>query len=139
MKELNKEKYDVNNGMWYIKEGDYYYPEYYVGKGLTIEEATKIKEQKEKEYSKDNNEEIEYKQNLGKYALARLNYIKEYKKVLYLEMKLNNTLYEHLLEVDKRAHKQVDEIVLAMAKQDGTNEELKAKDQLKWVRFDEQL
>ena len=137
MKELNKEKYDVNNGMWYIKNGDYYYPEYYVGKGLTIEEATKIKEQKEKEYSKDNNEEIEYKQNLGKYALARLNYIKEYKKALYLEMKLNNTLYEHLLDVDKRAHKQVDEIVLAMAKQDGTNEELKAREQLKWVRFDE--
>lgn len=107
----------------------------YVGKGLTIEEATKIKEQKE--YSKDNNQEIEHKQNLGEYALARLNYIKEYKKALYLEMKLNNTLYEHLLNVDTRAHKQVDEIITAMAKQDGTNEELKAKDQLKWVRINE--
>ena len=26
MKELNKEKYDVNNGKWYKKNGDYYSP-----------------------------------------------------------------------------------------------------------------
>lgn len=129
------EKYDEKNGFWYKKIGDYYFPEYYVGKNLSIEEAAKLKEEKIKNGVEpmlefNNNQE---KVNLGKYGLMRLNYLKNYKKGLYAELLMTNKLTEHLLDIDKTATEQVDRIVKAMAEIDGTNEELKAKDQLKWV------
>ena len=40
------DKYDEKNGFWYKKVGDYYFPEYYVGKNLSIDEATKLKRRK---------------------------------------------------------------------------------------------
>lgn len=43
MEELKNEIYDKNNGFWYKRDGDYYFPEYYLGKGLSLEEATKLK------------------------------------------------------------------------------------------------
>lgn len=129
------EKYDEKNGFWYKKIGDYYFPEYYVGKNLSIEEATKLKKEKIKNgvepmFEFNNSQR---KVNFGKYGLMRLNYLKNYKKGLYAELLMTNKLTEHLLDIDKTATEQVDKIVKAMAEIDGTNEELKAKDQLKWV------
>lgn len=129
MKELKNEIYDKNNGFWYKREGDYYFPEYYLGKGLTIKQATKFKEEK----SKDDNTEITTNAILGKYGRARLNYIKEYKKGLYTELLMNGTLNKHLVETDRTANERIDNIIKSMAKQDNTNEELKRTDQFKWV------
>ena len=71
--------------------------------------------------------------HIGKYSRMRLHYLREQKHALYTGLLLSGKLNEHLHEVDERAEKQVDEIVTAMAKADGTDEALKARDQLRWV------
>ena len=42
-------------------------------------------------------------------------------------------LHAYLYEIDTLVHQRVEEIVPAMAKRNGTNEELKARDQMEWV------
>lgn len=91
----------------YHREGDYLIPD------LTIGEQKQV--------------------HLGKYGMMRLNYLKTQKKAEYSIMLIEGKLSEHLEDIDKTAKERVDRIVTAMAKQDGTDEELKAKDQLKWV------
>ena len=56
MEELKNEIYDKNNGFWYKRDGDYYFPEYYLGKGLSLEEATRLKGQRVKEDTENNTE-----------------------------------------------------------------------------------
>lgn len=124
------DKYDEKNGFWYKKVGDYYLPSYYVGKNLSIEEAEeKIKNRTESMLEFNNQE----KTNLGKYGIMRLNYLKNHKRGYYTELVMTDKLIEHLVQIDKTANEQVNRIVKAMAEQDGTNEELKAKDQMQWV------
>jgi len=131
---LLMDKYDEKNGFWYKKVGDYYLPNYYVGKNLSIEEATRLKEEKIKNGTKSmlkfNNQE---KVNLGKYGIMRLNYLKNHKRGYYTELVMTDKLIDHLTQIDKTANEQVNRIIKTMAEQDGTNEELKAKDQMQWV------
>ena len=65
--------YDENNGLYYTKIGDYYYPNIAV----------------------DNTEKV----TLGKYGRARLRYLKEYNKGLYTELLMTGKLTEHLKEL----------------------------------------
>lgn len=132
MEELKNEIYDKDNGFWYKKNGDYYFPEYYLGKGMSIEEATRLKEQRVKEDTK-NNTECRENVILGKYGRARLNYIKTHKRGLYAELLMNGTLNKHLAEIDKTATERINRIIKEMAKQDNTNEQLKETNQLLWV------
>lgn len=69
---LKKEYYDESNGLWYELKGDYYYPM------IAIPKQAKI--------------------ILGKYGKARLNYIKQYKKGLYTELLMTDTLNKHLVK-----------------------------------------
>ncbi len=74
MEELKNEIYDKDNGFWYKRDGDYYFTEYYLGKGLSLEEATRLKEQRVKE---DTENATDSSENvlLGKYGRARLKFI----------------------------------------------------------------
>lgn len=132
MEELKNEIYDKNNGFWYKRDGDYYFPEYYLGKGLSLEEATKLKEQRIKEDAKNNTECCE-NTILGKYGIARLNYIKTHNRGLYAELLMNGTLNKHLVEIDRTATERINRIIKEMAEQDNSNEQLKETNQLLWV------
>lgn len=70
---------------------------------------------------------------LGKYGLMRLRHLRRNDKDLYLQLYMTGTLKEHLLEVDREATRQVEAIVKQMAAKEGTNEALKARDQMAWV------
>lgn len=65
----------------------------------------------------------------------RQNYLKERHKGIYTGMVLNGTLMEHLLEVQERAEKAYKWLVEQMARVEGVTEELKATDQMEWVRW----
>lgn len=132
MEELKNEIYDKDNGFWYKRDGDYYFTEYYLGKGLSLEEATRLKEQRVKE---DTENATDSSENvlLGKYGRARLNYIKTHKRGLYAELLMNGTLNKHLAEIDRTATERINRIIKAMAEQDNTNEQLKETNQLLWV------
>ena len=75
---------------------------------------------------------------LGKYGRLRLNYLKTNKKAEYMILQMENKLQKHLMDIDITATKRVNAIVKALAKKENVTEELKAKDQLEWVRKDEQ-
>lgn len=75
---------------------------------------------------------------LGKYGRLRLNYLKNNKKAEYMILQMENKLQKHLIDVDITATKRVNAIVKALAKKEIVTEELKANNQLEWVRKDEQ-
>lgn len=65
--------------------------------------------------------------------MEREKFLKEHYGATYSQMIVENSLVPHLNEIDERAEKMVDEIVASMAAQDGTDEELKLRDPMKWV------
>lgn len=132
MEELKNEIYNKDNGFWYKRDGDYYFPEYYLEKGLSLEEATRLKEQRVKEDTENTTKSSE-NAILGKYGRTRLNYIKTHKRGLYAELLMNGTLNKHLAEIDRTATEQINRLIKAMAEQDNTNEQLKETNQLLWV------
>lgn len=72
---------------------------------------------------------------IGKYGKLRLRYLKEHKKAEYTILLMNNELQKHLMEVDKIATERFELLLKQYAAKENITEELKAKDQLKWVRL----
>ena len=71
---------------------------------------------------------------LGKYALLRRSYLKEHRRILFTNLLTSGKLTEHLMEIEKAAQNRMEQVVKAMAAQEGVTEELKARDQMEWVR-----
>ena len=71
---------------------------------------------------------------IGKYGRMRRSYLKEYRKIPYNNYVLEGTLSKHLAEIDQACNERIENIVSAMAKQEGVTEALKAADQIEWVR-----
>ena len=71
---------------------------------------------------------------VGKYGRMRLDYLKEHRKILYTNYLMESTLSKHLSEIDQACNERMENIVSAMAKQEGVTEALKAADQMEWVR-----
>ena len=109
-KNVNKDViYDENNGLYYTKIGDYYYPNIVV----------------------DNIEKV----TLGKYGRARLRYLKGYKKGLYIELLITGKLTDHLKEIDLNSKQKVHSIIQNMAKKDNIPVYYDGKmEQLEWVK-----
>lgn len=76
----------------------------------------------------------EESRSLGKYGMLLKSYLKEHRKGLYSCMLLQGTLYDHLYEIDEEAHRFLSRCVKEMAAIEGVDEQLKAKDQMEWVR-----
>ena len=71
---------------------------------------------------------------LRKFGLMRKHYLKEHRGGIYQGMVLSGTLKEHLLSVQEQAETRFDMLVEQMADREGVNEQLKAQDQMLWVR-----
>ena len=70
---------------------------------------------------------------LGKYGKLRQKYLLAHKSRLVQALVIKGQWWEHLWEIDETAQQQIDQMVAAMAKQDGTDEALKERDPLRWV------
>ena len=105
---MKKQIYDEKNGMGYTLHGDYYLPD------LVLRE-----------------EEPTY----GKYGMLRKQFLKEYRSARYQYMLLTGKLNEHLNQIDQEAREQVEMLMKQMAEKKGVTEELKAQDQMEWVRL----
>ena len=70
---------------------------------------------------------------IGKYGRMRRRYLKEHRKILYNNYVLEGTLFKHLSEIDQACNERMENIVSAMAKQEGVTEALKAANQIEWV------
>ena len=63
----------------------------------------------------------------------RARYLRENKKAEYSIMMIDNTLQNHLIEVDKTAKARFDLLMKQFAERENITEELKAKNQMEWV------
>ena len=101
-----KERF-TENGIEYVRNGDYYIP------NLTVPD--------DKVY------------NIGKYGRMHAKFIKENRSCFYSMKMLGGTWLAYLEEIDTSAKEMVDRLIKDMAVKQGITEELKAKDQMAWV------
>ena len=71
---------------------------------------------------------------LRKFGLMRKHYLKEHRSGIYQGMVLSGTLKEHLLSVQEQTETRFDVLVEQMSKREGVNEQLKAQDQMLWIK-----
>ena len=71
--------------------------------------------------------------NIGKYGLLHLDFIKEHRKGRYTTLILECRLNEYLHKIDLEANEMLETIVLRLATERGIDENLKARDMLRWV------
>ena len=91
----------------YTKQGDYLIPD------ITIRQPRKA---------------------LGHYGRLRKTYLQYFRPILFNELVLSDMLFEHCLEIEETARNRIDVILSGVMKQYGITEELKAENQMEWVR-----
>ena len=67
--------------------------------------------------------------------MLRKQFLKEHRSAKYQYLLLTGKLTEHLNQIDQEARKKVEILMEQMVKKQGATEELKAQDQMKWVRL----
>ena len=75
----------------------------------------------------------------AKYGMMRKTYLKEYRPVMYSLYMLEDRLTEHLNLVDDEAQERMGILVRQMMEKQGVTEELKARDQMEWVRAENNI
>ena len=63
---------------------------------------------------------------IGHYGRLRKAYLETYRPVLFNELVLSDTLYEHCAEINEAARNRMELIVPELAKRNGVTEKLKA-------------
>ena len=106
-KELKERFINKKTGIEYVRQGDYYIP------NLVLPKQKKI--------------------HLNKYGRMRLNYLKEHKKSEYIIMFMENTLIDHLEEIQETATKRVNQIIDDLKAKSNLTEDMKNTDMLYWV------
>lgn len=104
---MEKVIYDEKNGIWYELQGDYYVP------------CLKLPEEEQ--------------QSIGVWGQRHLRYIKQNRKVLYLNLLTSGKLNGYLADLDKQAEEMFSRLVEQMAEREGVTEQLKADNQMEWV------
>ena len=99
------EKYIKENGITYELRGEQYYP------------LLELPEQKE----------------IGKYGRLHLEYLKAHRKGYHTTLLMEGTLNQRLCEIDLEAKTMLESIITRLATERGINEDLKARDMLRWV------
>ena len=99
------DKYIKENGITYELRGEQYYP------------LLELPEQKE----------------IGKYGRLHLEYLKTHRKGRYTNLLSEGTLNQRLYEIDVEAKQMVESIITCLATERGIDENLKARDMLRWV------
>ena len=100
--------YDENNSLLYAKQGDYYLPEL----ALPPEEEKPI----------------------GIWGQRHLQYLKEHKQFVYINLLTSGRLNEYLASVDEQAEDMFSRLVEEYADRQGVTERLKAENQILWVQ-----
>lgn len=104
---MEKVIYDEKNGLWYELQVDYYIP------------CLKLPEEEQR--------------SIGVWGQRHLRYIKQNRKVLYLNLLTSGKLNGYLADLDKQAEEMLSQLVKQMAEREGITEQLKANNQMKWV------
>ena len=71
--------------------------------------------------------------DIGKLGRMRGEFLKEYRHSEYMKLFLSGELNQYLHEFEEECNDMMDQIVEQMKIKEGVTEELKAKDQMKWI------
>lgn len=71
---------------------------------------------------------------IGVWGERRRQYLRAHRRPIYSGMLMAESLNAHLEEIDHQAKKMLDRLMAQMAEQEGATEQLKAEDQMEWVR-----
>ena len=104
---MEKHIYNEQTGISYTLQGDYYLPDL----ALSDEEE----------------------QSIGLWGQRHLRYIKQHRKVLYLNLLTSGKLNGYLADINKQAEDMLSRLVEQMAEREGVTEELKANSQMERV------
>ena len=70
---------------------------------------------------------------IGIWGQRHLRYLKNHRKVLYINLLTSGKLNSYLADIDKQAEEMLERLVKQMAAAEGITEQLKAADQMAWV------
>jgi hypothetical protein len=104
---MKKHYIDAKTGISYTLHGGYYLPD------LALSQQKKVE--------------------LNRFGRSRLRYLKEHKRVQYVDLLTSGELRDHLSEIQDEAQARFDEIVGWMKANRDITEELKAHNQMAWV------
>ena len=104
---MEKRIYNEQTGINYTLQGDYYLPD------------LALPEQED--------------EPIGLWGQRHLKYIKQHRKILYINLLTSGKLNEHLADIDKQAENMVFRLVKQIAEREGVTEQLKADNQMEWV------
>ena len=97
----------IENGIEYVKRGDFYFP----------------------------NVEVPKKHRpLGVYGRLHKEFIKNYRKGFYSSLILQGKLDEYLYALNREAYRMLNELIDYFAENEGVTEDLKKENQMEWVR-----
>ena len=109
MTEMKKHIYDESNGLWYELIGDYYIP------ALTLPS--------------------EEQRPIGKWGRMHREYLREHCPILLNDLILSGQLWTYLADLNEQAQRRLQSIIRQMQEAESVTEEMKAADQMAWVRF----
>ena len=72
--------------------------------------------------------------NIGVWALRHKRYLKQHHKVLYYNLLTSGKLDSHLADIEEQAQQLFLRLVKELVEKEGVTEQLKAADQMAWVR-----
>ena len=72
-------------------------------------------------------------QPVGVWGQRHLRYLKQHRKVLYINLLTSGKLDSYLADIDKQAEDMFLRLVEQMAEREGVIEQLKAENQMEWV------
>jgi hypothetical protein len=108
MNDFAKNYTDSHTGISYKLIGDYYFP------NLIVSDANPG--------------------TIGCFGRERLEYLKNNRRVLYINMLTSGKLNEHLIETDETANDRMELISKQIAEREGVTEKLKFDDVMLWVQ-----
>ncbi|RHT79122.1 TnpV protein [Butyricicoccus sp. AM28-25] len=103
---MKKYTFDAKNGLWYEQCGEYRLP------CLTVPNSKPI----------------------GIWGQRHRRYLRQHKYGTYTALLLTGRLDDYLADIDRQAEEMFFQLVEQLAETDGINEELKADDQMEWLR-----
>ena len=104
---MKRLKTDAQTGLQYELHGDYYV------------------------IAGDDNAE---RQPISTWGRRHLHWLKQKRRVTYTNLLTTGRLYDYLRNIDTQASEQLELLIRQMAKAEGITEQLKAEDQMEWVR-----
>ena len=97
----------VENGIQYIRTGDYYIPD------IKLNEEPRP---------------------IGRFGRMRRDYLRDHRPVLYNQLILADKLWTHLADTQEAAQTRLDLLIRQMVTAEGVNEGMKEANQMEWVQ-----